>query len=119
MSVRRAKRDGIDFEGEFGVIVDAVPMGISAAAALRSHQADRADQRLVAARDRTDRNEDRLRLGPGQAGVLDGAVRGDARRAWRRRGAMAASHLTSTVEWNGERFGQRQWARRWHLASTS
>ena len=30
----RSEADGIDFEGEFGVIVDAVPMGISAADAM-------------------------------------------------------------------------------------
>ena len=30
----RSEADGIDFEGEFGVIVDAVPMGTSAAAAM-------------------------------------------------------------------------------------
>jgi fumarylacetoacetate (FAA) hydrolase len=38
-----SEADGIDFEGEFGVIVDAVPMGTTAEQA-PAHQAGGADQ---------------------------------------------------------------------------
>ena len=70
---------GIDFEGEFGVVVDAVPMGTTAADALPHIklivQINDWSLRALALSE----NEDRLRLDPGQARLLDGAVRRDAR----------------------------------------
>ena len=73
---------GIDFEGEFGVITDEVPMGTTAAQAL-GHirllvQINDWSLRTLA----PDGNEDRLRLGAGETRLLDGAVRGDAGRTW-------------------------------------
>ena len=74
--------DGIDFEGEFGVITDAVPMNtgkVNAAKHIRLIvQINDWSLRETGA----DRDEDRLRLGAGQAPLRHGPGRRYASRAW-------------------------------------
>ena len=97
--------DGIDFEGEFGVITDAVPINAEQGEGGGAHPAHRADQRLEPAQDRAGRDEDRLRLGAGQAALRHGArspSRPDELGAhWR----DCRVDLPLNVKWNGKQFG--------------
>ena len=72
---------GIDFEGEFGVIVGDVPMGVSTVGGWRTHPAAGADQRRQPARVCAARDADGFRLLSSEAVIQLRARRGHTRRA--------------------------------------
>ena len=75
-----SEADGIDFEGEFGVVCDEVPMGVSAEDALGLVRlVVQMNDWSLRARARAARDEDRLRLPASQALDLVRAGRRDAR----------------------------------------
>lgn len=100
----RSEADGIDFEGEFGVVVDAVPLGTSAADALEHIkllvQINDWSLRALAA------DEKRTGFGWIQAkppcSMAPFAVTPEALGAAWRDGRVA---LDLAIDWNGERFG--------------
>jgi fumarylacetoacetate (FAA) hydrolase len=98
------EQDGIDFEGEFGVITDAVPMGVSAEAAMAHIKL------LVLVNDWSLRNlavpEMKTGFGWIQAkpacAMAPFAITPNAAGAAWRDGRL---HLDLEVSWNGQRFG--------------
>ncbi|MCB1686929.1 MAG: fumarylacetoacetate hydrolase family protein [Halioglobus sp.] len=101
------EEDDIDFEGEFGIITDDVPMGVSAAAAMHHIKLivqinDWSLRRLAPAEMKTGFGWIHAKPACSMApfAVTPDAL-GDA---WR----DGRVHLPLTVDWNGERFGNAQ-----------
>ena len=101
------EEDDIDFEGEFGIITDDVPMGIDAAAAMEHIKLivqinDWSLRRLAPAEMKTGFGWIQAKPACSMASF---AVTPDALGdAWK----DGRIHLPLTVDWNGERFGNAQ-----------
>lgn len=100
-----SEEDGIDFEGEFGVITDFVPMGVSPAEALKHIkllvQINDWSLRTIGARE-METGYGWIRAKPACSVAPIAITPDELGTAWR----DARVHLDLHIDWNGETFGR-------------